>query len=1797
MKTSVPPSAGKAAGQRRRVVARRAAFAACAALTAALLVGAAFVTAQSPVVPVVATVRHAPTLGGRIEGSVQVLTGEYLTLNSGNVVKGDLLVPGTPAVVRNGTPVFQGTIDGSGSTQPSNYSVTLNSGSEVRYVRRRVDPVTLAPVPVPPAPTGTRYVTINSPGQSIGDWATVRNLTLNSNVGSYAVPAGTYGSFTANGGGSFVLGMAGATQVSVYNFEDITLNSLANLNVVGPVVVNVANRVSVNSSCVVGSATNPRWLGLNISRYDLTVNGGQVYAVVRAPAGSVTLSAATLKGEVASDRLTVNGGTIVGVPSDTTPPTLSVTQPADGAFVNTTSVNVAGTFGDESATSVKVNGVAAAVSGNSFSVSVPLAEGANTLTVVATDAAGNSTTATRSVTRDTVAPALALQQPAEGSVTNAPAVTVNGTYSDQSATTVTVNGAAPTVSGGGFSADVTLSEGPNTIKVVATDAAGNRSEVVRTVNRDTVAPALSVTSPQDFSYTSANEVHLSGSFGDAVSVTVNGAAPTVSGNNFSAPVPLTAEGANTIAVTALDAAGNRSELFHTVYRDTSAPTLSLISPGENETLRLLLVQGSVADASPVTVTIDGAQQTAEDGSFEYREEVAEGARQIKVIATDAAGNRSELTRSVTIDKTAPTFSDISPPEGTAANSPATVSGRVTDASAVTVKVNDVAASVGAGGTFTAENISLAEGENQLLLTAVDAAGNQNDLTLTLVGPDRTPPAAPVLFPVTSPTRLTTSTLEGRAEPGALVVISGGAEPVTTNAAFDSGLFTANVTLAVGANDCSVVARDAAGNASPAAQVSVASNPQMELPPAGEASQINISTGNSQRGLVSATLPRPLIAFVTDRAGNPVANVPVKFTAQVGGGQFTEGGGNSVDVNTDAQGYARAAYVSGPAAGLQQISANFSGNTVSPAVFLAEALTPEGTETKVSGSVLDQNLRALPNVLVRIGGQQTRTGADGRFTVGNVAAGPHQLLELIGRDQIALPGRWPNITYDFDVLPGVDNELGRPLFLPKVNPGVAMPLDADNVVTRDTVYELPAVGGLPPVRVTAKAGTHVIFPPDVTDKRLSVTRIAANRIPMSLDDGRATNLYISVQPSGAVFETPLEISFPNLDGAPANSEVLLMSFDHDAGRYVKVGTGHVTSDGREVRSDPGEGIHVGAWHALPPPKPKPVVTVLGQIQIAGNPALEGKTITRLEAWVDGVPGTASPDPAHQPLDDSVSFVNLKFTLVMPDDNPRATLINSTMVAEKKLKIKFDSADSRFAPSVERFNFKYTITSPDTAPATYAKLEIFKAGDPNPIYLDEALPVTANKLDYTQGGTSGWDGKMNQGAGSGKYIEPKDGPFTARLSVATQPDKSDLVQSEDKTIKVEIDSMDMTPQGDFKSFKANRGDIEKDNEVTLTVKVKNKSGNGVVTSLPFHIRWSFEDPDDTAGNNVIDPNGGAGGDNIERRFGGKAADTGGPMAPALAMWKSINNFPSVVAGDGQTAESDVVTAAGPDQGTTKITFSTSTIGGDNYYLLAKYLKDDGVTLVKDKKSGKWSVWKQLNFQNAYRMNGGADIDTYTARDNVNPAFNGDGYTDYHRARVVGLANGAQSPRYISALSPPLPAELPAAGDPQAVIDAKAQAWFNRNNAQLGADLNAMIATIGAPPFSIIGARYYHEKLDGDPGTGATNYYPPATRINASNTNVPNMVDPDGEWRSVQAVTTANEITFIFLNVANIQRYVIVARHEIGHASDHVTFGLGDGGNGDHAASALMHQDSDQLAMPPDGNPNFSPISIRRLRGIRP
>jgi hypothetical protein len=154
-------------------------------------------------------------------------------------------------------------------------------------------------------------MSINQNGQSPGDFATLRNLTLNSNVGLIAVPAGTYGNFNANSQSGFVLGVAGSAEPAVYHFQNLTLNTDATLQVVGPVIVVVNGGFSTNAT--LGTTENAEWLQLHIAGGGLSLGGSAtVHAVVTAPAGTVTLNGgAVLRGRVLADRLIINGNALL----------------------------------------------------------------------------------------------------------------------------------------------------------------------------------------------------------------------------------------------------------------------------------------------------------------------------------------------------------------------------------------------------------------------------------------------------------------------------------------------------------------------------------------------------------------------------------------------------------------------------------------------------------------------------------------------------------------------------------------------------------------------------------------------------------------------------------------------------------------------------------------------------------------------------------------------------------------------------------------------------------------------------------------------------------------------------------------------------------------------------------------------------------------------------------------------------------------------------------------------------------------------------------------------------------------------------------------------------------------------------------------------------------------------------------------------------------------------------------------------------------------------------------------------
>jgi bacillopeptidase F (M6 metalloprotease family)/subtilisin family serine protease len=121
---------------------------------------------------------------------------------------------------------------------------------------------------------------------------------------------------------------------------------------------------------------------------------------------------------------TVSGGTTrpsapVSVTLDTLAPNLTLTAPADGHGQSSKVLSVAGQVADAHMASLTVNGQAATVSGDgTFSMEVVGHEGANIVTVTATDRAGNATTLTRTVNVDSGAPILTNLQPASNATVN-----------------------------------------------------------------------------------------------------------------------------------------------------------------------------------------------------------------------------------------------------------------------------------------------------------------------------------------------------------------------------------------------------------------------------------------------------------------------------------------------------------------------------------------------------------------------------------------------------------------------------------------------------------------------------------------------------------------------------------------------------------------------------------------------------------------------------------------------------------------------------------------------------------------------------------------------------------------------------------------------------------------------------------------------------------------------------------------------------------------------------------------------------------------------------------------------------------------------------------------------------------------------------------------------------------------------------------------------------------------------------------------------------------------------------------
>lgn len=262
-------------------------------------------------------------------------------------------------------------------------------------------------------------------------------LTYNSGTGKYeaTVTAPSTSSYNNNDGHYYPVTVKAtdeAGNVTTKNDTDVTLGNSLKLKVkekVAPVITitspTASARLTNNKPQIAFTVTdadsgvNPDTIKITIGTTDITTGisktaSGKGFTCTYIPttaladgSNTVKVNASDYDGNAASQKS-------VTFIIDTVPPTLSVTAPANGLVTNQAACTVTGSTNDATSSPctvmVKLNaGTAQAVTVNAdgtFSKALTLVSGNNTIVVTSTDSAGKSSTVTRTVALDTVAPTI-----------------------------------------------------------------------------------------------------------------------------------------------------------------------------------------------------------------------------------------------------------------------------------------------------------------------------------------------------------------------------------------------------------------------------------------------------------------------------------------------------------------------------------------------------------------------------------------------------------------------------------------------------------------------------------------------------------------------------------------------------------------------------------------------------------------------------------------------------------------------------------------------------------------------------------------------------------------------------------------------------------------------------------------------------------------------------------------------------------------------------------------------------------------------------------------------------------------------------------------------------------------------------------------------------------------------------------------------------------------------------------------------------------------------------------------------
>ena len=328
---------------------------------------------------------------------------------------------------------------------------------------------------------------------------------------------------------------------------------------------------------------------------------------------------------------------VLKVVSDTIAPDVRIDGVSPGALVNTPVTPVV------VATDLNLAGVDARLDGNAFAGGAVEADGDHALSVVATDKAGNPSSALVRFTIDRTPPVVTILGVDEGACLGADVAPV------LQVTDAHLDAWSATLDGGPYQAGAILAgERTYHLAVTAADRAGNSVSIARSFTIDKSAPTVEVTGVPDGAVVPGS-VSPVVSFDDANLV---GSGITLDGVPFTSGGVVTGDGLHRLRAWASDCGGHLTTVDRTFVVDSKLPTITVAGVFEGEitaadVLPVVLVQD--ANLASFRTTVDGVELPL-GGAV-----IGESTHLLEVTASDLAGNVASTSVHFEIDRTPPTI--------------------------------------------------------------------------------------------------------------------------------------------------------------------------------------------------------------------------------------------------------------------------------------------------------------------------------------------------------------------------------------------------------------------------------------------------------------------------------------------------------------------------------------------------------------------------------------------------------------------------------------------------------------------------------------------------------------------------------------------------------------------------------------------------------------------------------------------------------------------------------------------------------------------------------------------------------------------------------------------------------------------------------------------------------------------------------------------------------------------------------------------------------------------------------------